>query len=250
MSNETLALEVKERNELAASRPLDMQPLFEKAINSPGGADALAKLQEIYFKSQDRNASLEFAQALAKFQDECPPVPRTTLVSFASSGGKAVKYKSADFEQIIETTRPHLRANGFSISFDTDVASGMVTATCTLRHVNGHSITAKATIPSASSNPGMSEQQKVGSANTFAKRTALTSVLGLSLTDPEEEGGDPTTINAKQVEVIRNLLKETGTEIAAFMNWATGDPQGKVEDIRLTRYDWAVNELKRKKAAK
>lgn len=225
--------------------PAAVLALMTRAIEKGIPAETMESLQRMYHAEQDRAAALEFAQALRRFQDECPPIPRTTHVKYVTKSGVTVDYRSADFEQIMETTRGPLHFNGFSVSFDMKAdVNGLVTATVTLRHVNGHAVQSSATIPSASNNPGMSEQQKWGSANTFAKRTTLTSVLGLSLTDPEDEATDPSPITEEQAATLEALLEKAKADKARFL--IHFGIKG-LSDLRQTQYGEATRMLERKR---
>jgi hypothetical protein len=213
----------------------------------PEAVGALERLIDLHERIQRRNAELEFAGALARFQDQCPAIPRTSSAQIVTKSGGSYGYKYADFEQIVETTRPHLRANGFSFTFDAASRDGQLVVTGTLRHINGHLVTSSFSLPTSASNPGMSEQQKVGAAMTFAKRQVLCSLLGLSLTDPEADGQDPTKMSESQVANLRALLSEVdrdGKTLARLLALLGVD---RLEDALARQYDAAVRSLENKR---
>jgi len=109
--------------------------LFQQALDKGGEAvAAMETLYKLYAAEREHSARLGFSRALAAFQAECPPVPRSSKAEILTASGTKFGYAYADFEQIVETIGPHLRANGLSISFDseTDVdrlPSGLTDAT-------------------------------------------------------------------------------------------------------------------------
>jgi hypothetical protein len=187
------------------------------------GGDVSAAMKTLYdlkVAEREHASRLAFADALARFQAACPAIPRTSKADIKTRTGTGYGYTYADFEQIAETIGPHLRECGLSFSFDSAVDGGALTCICRLRHVQGHSETSSFTLPTASAS-AMSEQQKVGAALTFAKRQALTSILGLALTDPDPDGAaDPTTISEHDAANIEALIAEVGADKAKFLAYA------------------------------
>lgn len=227
------------------AQEIDVGSLFRLALaNGAGSVDALDKLLELHDRVQRRHAELEFARAFVAFQEQVPPIPRNTHVEFATKDGRKVSFDSANFETIMEFTKEARKQNGFSVGFDMKVDGALVVATCYLRHRDGHSTSNTASVPWASTNPGMSDQQKYAAALTFCKRIALTAVLGLSLTDPEGEDQDQTTITEKQAATLEALIEEVGQDKAAFLKWQGVE---RIADVLARRYERAVHALEAKR---
>ena len=225
-----------------------IERLFEKALErGEGGVDALAKLVDLYDRVRKQNAELAFSTAFAEFQMNCPAIERTSQANIKTGAGTDFSYTYADLEEIIETVRPHLSAHGLSFSFDSNTDKDSLTCFCTLRHSEGHSIRAQFSLPTASSSPSMSEQQKVAGAMTLAKRQVLISVLGLSLTDPDPDAKvDPTPIGADQIANIEALMDETKSSRTLFCAHFN---IGRVLDLRTADYGKAVTLLEKKRKA-
>lgn len=170
---------------------------------------ALEKLVALHNQQEDRNAAREFADALARFQSECPSVTKNRTADFATKSGVKVRYSYAELHQIARTVRPHLHKHGFSYSWDNTVDGGKLRCVCTLRHSNGHRETAgfEATVGGTEL---MSEPQKVKAALTFAERTTLIQVLGLTDCDEDTDGpppGDgPETVGPGQLRALEEML--------------------------------------------
>ncbi|MEQ1833526.1 MAG: ERF family protein [Candidatus Eisenbacteria bacterium] len=261
MSNKRSApVEAGEALELAPERPLaasngmtgagelQLMPLFERALASPDGVGALTQLVELQERMQRRRAELDFYAALSEFQNTVPAVPKSSKADIVTKGGGKFSYTFADLEQIIETVRPHLSKNGLSFTFDSEVDGGKLTCTCILRHSGGHSVTSKFTLPTEAQS-AMSEQQKVGAALTFAKRQALTAILGLALTDPEPQGAVATnggTLTDEQVATLDSLIAEAGADRARFLSHLGVQSLGQ---LARGRYGYAVGLLEQKRKA-
>ena len=222
----------------------DVPAMMEKAIAmGPEGVAALRELVTLHREQQQYNARLEFFEALSRFQEECPPIPRSSETKFTTRGGSEVHYKYAGLEEILTTTREPLRREGFSLTFDAATQGPLMNVTGTLRHVNGHSEQSSFPVPTASANPGMSEQQKFSGALTFAKRSVIISLLGLIVTDPTDEA-DAHVISDEQVANLRALIEETDTNEQRFLKWANAE---SIPEIRASRYEDAVRFLERKR---
>lgn len=173
--------------------------------------DALEKLVALQERMEDRNARKEFARALAKFKSECPVITKSKHVAVE---GRSASYgfDYAPLEEALPMMEPHLEANGFTVKWDrTADGKGMLTSVCTLRHVGGHSDTSSFTLPTDSSNPGMSAQHKFAGAATFADRKSLFAVLGIVA---EKEGAaaqrevDPTPVSDDQLTELEDKLAQ------------------------------------------
>jgi len=244
------AIEVRTERPLALAPDggqLDLQRLFEQTLaQGAGSVEALGKLVDLHERMQRRSAELEFSRALVEFQATCPAIPRSSTANIATKSGGTFSYTYADLEQIVETIRPHLAAHGLSFTFDSVADGKALKCACTLRHANGHSITAGFALPTDSAS-AMSEQQKVGAALTFAKRQALVAVLGLTLTDPDPEGeANPSTLTKEQATALEALLAETGSDVEKFKKHFGIK---FIADLRQTHYPEAVRMVERKRKA-
>lgn len=221
--------------------------LMQQAIAQGGDAvAALERLVDLQERVAKRRAELEFAGALVTFQQDCPVIPRSSTAKIVTKSGSGYEFKFADYEQIMETLRPHLARHGFSPTFDADASGTMLKCTCTLHHRNGHKVTSSFTLPTENAS-GATPQQKYGGALTYAKRMTLVAVLGLTLGDPDPDGdADPTPITAEQaanLEVLMAEVKADRGKFLAFMGVAS------VAEIRAAHHDKAVRALEQKRKA-
>lgn len=233
----------------AASGPAAVLALMAQAVAKGMAVDTMESLQRMYHAEQDRSAAREFADAMAQFQEACPAIPKSSTAKVTSKRtGATFGYTYAELDQIAETVRPHLHSLGMSFSWDSSLSDKMVTATCTLRHRNGHAATSHFSCPTDSES-AMSGQQQHAAALTFAKRQSLIAVLGLTTTDADtgDAGASVERIGPKQAALLEALIQEVGTDKSRLLRWLG---VAALADIPASDYARAVNALEknRKKA--
>jgi len=223
--------------------PVEITKLLQLAVERDLPVEKMERLIALHERISDRHAAMEFGRAMAEFQEHCPPIPRTSQANIVTKSGVKFSYKYAELDEIARTIGPFLHAKGLSYTWDSTVSGGILTCTCTLRHVNGHKVTALFSAPT-SSDAGMSESQKVASALTFARRQSLTQVLGLTCCDPDDDGaarGAPeATITEEQSRTILDLLIEVNRTPEKFARIYGVE---KVSEIPASMFEAAVNVL-------
>lgn len=224
--------------------------LMQQAIEKGTDVAALEKLMDLAERATNREAALEFARAMAAFQAECPPIKKSSTAKIATRGGSSYSYTYAELDEIARVVNPILRKHGLSYSWNSkvDEKGVMLTCTCIVRHVNGHSETAEFTLPIANES-AMNNQQKVAAALTFAKRQSLVAALGLVTTDEDTDTItreiDPTPISDDQLNHLEDLIEETKTDIVRFLKYLD---VAALKDLPAGRYQQALTALERKKA--
>jgi hypothetical protein len=202
-----------------------------------------------------QKAALEYNNAISRFQQKVPAIlkEREAKVSGTNSGSN-FKYKWANLRDIIVVVRPALFEEGLSFTFDMEYDAGKVTSIFTLRHVLGHSVSNKITVPDTSA-AGMSAQQKVGSAREHAKRYAIIDGLGLNLEDEADSEAvlDPATLTREQEATLVVLMAEvcpSQAEKDRYLKFVK-DVIGveALSQIPQVRYTEAVRALENKRKA-
>jgi hypothetical protein len=181
------------------------------AVIERGDVGGLERLVQLYREEQDRAAAREFASDFAEFQAECPPVPKDSVAKIASKSGAQFSYSYAQLDGIATHIGPSLHRRGFSYTFDCDLtAERMVKSVCTLRHRNGHSISATFACPVEAAG-SMNDSQKFASALTYAKRQSLVMVTGVTTTEPDSDVTEAsvTYISEDQKANLRALITDT-----------------------------------------
>lgn len=227
-----------------------VKDMIDLAIEKNVPVESLEKLFGLYERMTAREAAQEFNEALAKFRSECPAITKAKTANVAMKSGGAYSFTYADLPEIQTTVDPHLAANGFSYSWDSEaVGAALIKVTCTLRHINGHSTSASMTLPTENAS-AMSPQQKFGAAMSFGQRRTLAIVLGLKIEDehPDTPRVDPTPINDDQATVIDDLLREIGGN--ARPRFLKHFEIGAVDQLRAVDYASALEMLNGVKASR
>ncbi len=223
--------------------------LLQMAIEKDLDVEKLERLIALQERAYKRNAEIEFAEAMAAFQAECPPITHSKQAKITTSGGGGYQYTYAELDAIARVVNPILAKCGLSYSWNTSITEkGWLVCECVVRHKNGHvAAPALFSLPIASNNPGMSEQQKVASATTFAKRQSLTAALGITTSDDDYDGGgasvDPRPISPKQLQEIEDLVTEAQPDLPKFLAHLGVE---SLAQLPLSRYREAVSFLRTK----
>lgn len=191
---------------------VNMPRLMELAIRE-GKIDALERLVALDERMGARRAAQEFAEAMTKFKEICPPVPRraeNSQFAVTRNGTKQAR-RYATLEDIEKTVRGPLGQCGLSFRWgNAKVENGAMTLPCIVSHIGGHSVEASVTLP-LESRAGCSEAQKYGAVMTYAQRYSLVQALGLTTCDEDDDGNAPDGglsgfITPQQVDVLEALL--------------------------------------------
>ena len=113
-------------------------------------------------------------KALAEFQQEVPVILKDT---------SGYGYKYADLPAIFEVINPLMKKHG--MGFYQAVQRDYI-RTCVFHVESGEEIVSETSIPQGVQLKGMNEFQVLGSAITYLKRYALSSILGL-ITDKDND---------------------------------------------------------------
>lgn len=220
--------------------PNAVTALIHMAVEKDLPVETLERLVALHERVTDRQAASEFAGALAQFQAECPPITKTSVAHVATQSGAKYSYNYAELPHIASTVGPLLHSRGFSYSWDSEIKEKMMSVTCTLRHVNGHKVTASFACPTEA-RAGMSEQQKFAAALSYAKRMSLIQVLGITTADPDTDGASHELLSKEQVAELRYLADEVGADIPKFLKFMQYDTFEEIPKSEFNRARVALN---------
>lgn len=204
--------------------PIDMQALFQSAIDKGiEGAAALTQLVELKHKMDDRLAATAFAAAMAAFQAECPPIPKTTKATVVHKAGGQHSYNYAQLPAIAQMIAPARAKFGFSYSWRIDEnEKGRLTCVCIVRHRDGHKEETPVPCP-IDAGAKITDPQKYRSAETSAKRASLTAGFGLTTCDPDDDGAGGSAahepITEAQFEQVHALMREVDADLVGFLEY-------------------------------
>ncbi len=208
----------------------------QKSNATPETVEVLKGMMDLYERDQARNAEREFNQAFAKLQSELSSVSATRNVPNKDG---SVRYRFAPYEDIMETVKPVLIANGFAISFTTRfMDGGRIVSICTLRHVGGFSQSNEFAVRIGGGPPGATETQADGAAKTYAKRGALCDALNIVVEHSDDDGrAIGATIGKALAEDLEQRVKSCGADRDAFLKYAGASDFESISDLRYDMLD-------------
>lgn len=217
-----------------------MGPLLHLAIEKGVSVEALEKLVSLHDRVAARIEAKEYADAMARFQAECPPISKTSEAKVTTKSGGQYVYRYAELDEIARTVAPHLHKHGLSYSWDSEVSEDCkrIRVTCTVAHANGHRATATFQAPTGSLSGAMSPQQEVASALTFGRRQSLIQALGLTTSDRDNDGagsaGNGQPVTPDQLDMLESLIEQCPPGTLARSLRYVG--VSKLEEVPESRY--------------
>lgn len=121
--------------------------------------------------------------ALAKAQADFPQIPRKKTAKIKTKTGGEYSYTYADLADVLDAVRKPLAANGLAITQPLVQLNGKLLLVTRLMHASGEWI--ESTMPLAAGGT----PQETGAAITYARRYALTSLLGIATEDDTDAQG-------------------------------------------------------------
>jgi hypothetical protein len=203
MTTEQMGMEVATVGAKApATQDAEPASLVQLAIEKGVDVEVIERLVALQERVTDRSARAAYFEAVSRFQESVPEIPKSKRVNYVTKTGARIDYTYAPLDAITRGIRTPLRVAGLSYSWDVDGSSnGVMTVSCTLRHVDGHSERSTFPVP-VDTAAKMSNAQANGAALTYGKRQSLVAVLGLTTTDDDVDGVGPYSAPAGEVETI------------------------------------------------
>ena len=166
-----------------ADAKIDFQTLVARAIDKSLPVETMERLLAMVEKQKAAWAKEQFFKALSRFQSVCPAVSKTHDVY--DKHGK-YRYSFAALEDIVETVKVPLEANGLSYTIKTEQTDKEVAAICIAHHVDGHEEQTRFAVP-IDHDAYMNAAQKVASALTYAKRYAFNNAFGIMTAEDDDD---------------------------------------------------------------
>lgn len=137
-------------------------------------------------------------RALAEFQQEVPVILKETT---------GYGYQYADWPTILGVVNPLMKKHGLGFyqgvnTYTKDIAGTSVITTVIFHIESGEILESNTTIPQGVSLKGMNDFQVLGSAITYIKRYALSSLLGLVTDKDDDAHGEQVKKGKKDMEEL------------------------------------------------
>lgn len=220
--------------------------IAEMAKNPDIDPDRIEKLLNVQIRMMDRQAKIDYDQALANVQMK---MPRITASGEIKNRAGEITSRYMRYEDIDRVIRPLLQAEGFSLIHDRTESNDKMIVTTTLKHRSGHQESVSIPLPFDQTNALKSALQAAASTATFGKRHNVCSLLNIVAEGEDVGGVVPSYIklDVSQIEEINKSLQATNADVPKFLEYM-GVPN--VESIPMKDYPKAFMVLKRKATGK
>lgn len=222
------------RQEGALVQGDDTADLLRLAVEKGTPVEQLTALVDLRERMEARQARREYFAALKRFQQAYRnnPVIKQRSADFANTGGGRTQYNYANADDVARHIGEMLEVEGLNYKWDAKVDGGLLTLTTTVMHEGGHSESSTFVVPTESK-AGMSPQQKVGAASSYAQARGLANALGITITDEPPDVTDPTPVSDEQLEDIQTACAEHDVPVERLLKLAGVK---KASDIRRGDY--------------
>lgn len=210
------------------------EALIAQAIEKGLPVDTMERLLAMRRELKAEWSRERFFTSLAAFQAECPVIEKETGVDFTGKKSNVrVKYSYATLDQIVAQVKELLKKHGFSYTIKPKQTEGMFTAICYAHHVDGHTEETEFTVP-IDREAYMNDAQKVGSANTYARRYAFCNAFGIITGDQDDDGGSLMDVDG---DVYKSGKKQAKPADGKRNVTPPSNGNGKVKVSDLPLYD-------------
>lgn len=182
-------------NEIQINNPAS---LIELAIQKDADIEKLSKLMDLQERWETRQSAKAFKIAMSSFTSNKPELKKNKQVSFNSTN-----YKYLPLGQIQKAIDPVLGGFGLSYRWEQSTENNLITITCIVSHVDGHTENTFMSAPADDSGK-KNKIQSIGSAVSYLKRYTLEGALGLS-SDYDDDGK-----GVEQIKQLPTLSPEAG----------------------------------------
>lgn len=207
--------------------------------------ERLEKFLDLQIKMEERQAKQKFAESLAGFQGDCPPILKKKTVGFGT-GEKAVSYSYSPLDEIVHIIKPVLQKWGLSFTFNCKRLDEKTNELITVvTHKQGHAEHYSHFYYSLHEGQG-NTSQRLKSALTYAKRAALENALGLVTAgeDDDAKRAHDRMASEEQIEHIHRLILRTKSDLPKLLEFMKLDGLEGISDADADR---AIHALKQKK---
>jgi hypothetical protein len=239
------AVAVKEDAPPVVAEPQSLLPAIIQLSRDP--SVDVAKLQAILDmqeRLEKRESERAFNEAFAQMEPKLPRIARNGVVEYPVNkndpkGPKEKAFNFARYEDLDHGIRPILREHGFSLSFSTAPRSaegGGLVVTGVLLHSGGHSKEASIPLPLDTSG-GKNNLQGGASTFSYGRRYTTTMLLNIVTEGADDDGktGGTPYLTMEQIDELRRLMVESGSEEAKFLRTMTSEAEA-LEDVEQRDY--------------
>jgi len=198
--------------------------LLRVAVDKDLDIAKLEKLMEMQMAWEAKEARKAFFKAMAKFQGLCPTIKRTKKGGKFKSGGQ---WKYAPMGDVQVQVGKYITKCGMSYRFEQKRNNNVISITCIVSHLDGHSesVTMHSEI---ATNNAINSLQNQATTVTYLTRYTFLGSFGIATADEDMDGRLPEEFRApKPDQYPEEKFKEN------FPKWEKGFRAGmiSIEDI-------------------
>ena len=162
--------------------------LAASLVQKDGNMD-VAKLKEL-LEIQQRWEAIEakkaYSEAMTQFKANPPEILKDKHVSFQTTKGPT-DYNHATLYNVTTQINKELSKYGLSAAWTTSQANGLITVSCKISHIMGHS--EQTSLTAQPDNTGSKNSiQAIGSTVTYLERYTILALTGLATYDQDDDG--------------------------------------------------------------
>lgn len=197
-------------NESPSATPAD---LLRMAVSQDADIDKLEKLMGLQERWEANEARKYYVTAMSSFRNDCPMIDKTK---------KAHNSKYAGLAETIEQIKGLMSENGLSHSWRTETADNVITVTCIVTHVSGHS--EQTSLPAMPDTSGSKNSiQAIGSTVSYLQRYTLFSILGLASAEMDDDGAATSKpieyITDDQALTLESMITDNELDNDKILRW-------------------------------
>lgn len=226
-----------ESKEVAQFGDSVLERIIAAASNPEVDIDKFERLLALQEKLVDRQAEMEFNQAMTAAQTVMRPVS-------ADATNPQTRSKYASYKALDDVLRPIYTAHGFSLSFNTkksDIAEN-IDVICEVSHVGGFSKTYEVPMPAdgkgAKGGDVMTKTHAAGSAMSYGQRYLLKLIFNVAVTTDDDDGNNASGRNlVEELLKYNELLREHWFTVSAVKKYLIPEwgPDGNVPNVTAAR---------------
>jgi hypothetical protein len=209
--------------------------LLQMAVEQNADIDKLEKLMELQTKWEEREAQRAYVAAMSGFRAECPTIVKTRE-------GHNSKY--AGLAETIDKIKPLLANNGLSHTWKTNQDNGIISVTCCVTHVQGHSECT--TLEAGADTSGSKNNiQAMGSTISYLERYTLYAILGLASGDDDGQAPEPIEkITDEQALELEAMITDNDIDTKRVKAWMAQTLKvNSFTDINVNAYKTVLNKI-------
>jgi len=240
--------------------------LMQMALSNGSSVENLEKLMALEERYNNNKARMDFYEAKAEFQSECPTIKKVKNADYGTtnSNKQGAKFAFAPLGFIAEQIKPLLVKFGFSYrwEFGYNQETKNLLVTCLVTHKSGH--TERTTAEAPPENQNKNVVQANGSTYSYLERYSLIAAFGLTIAGEDIDGlllknmeNDDELVTDEQIKEIDEIIKKSSDKKEFrekfrkdLLQWAVGkenEPPSDVPELTKTQYVKIITQFKDKK---